>query len=648
MKLKRELAAIAAFVLAVSLTGCGAEKAPAPTTPATTAPAVTETTAATEAPTEAPTEAATEAAPAEIDTTGAVLTFSGEKLTAVCFRDFTAKLYDTASGECKLETTFSYTRTKTAGAGGMSGYTFGDDEIEGPVIYLHYPDVTRDDGINACARSVLTADGMTLTFDGSGLSDTFQIPEDVWSVLNSGEKILTFVGFNTPYEFDVEFYEGGLCSAYALRDGAVDEITPGRYSGKADVPYGGGEDANKFDTGFWTLEEDPSGIIEVDGTTYTLTVNWDGIVITGDLTPDGSLSVRTDFAMSSYKKSANNTASRASWQQALLGIAAEKVAFEGIDHAVICMDDAEQSAKVVNIDDKDEIFATGTWAFDDVGMTITVTLEDGTVMVSVPGEDGRINITYGEDECESGVNWKDYFVSAVEVVAGNAEEYSVDATPALAESPLTGKTIFFLGSSVTFGEKSEGEAMGEFIAKRNSCTAIKEAVSGTTLAQVNNSIHQNDSYVDRLNSYLASDACVDALDAFVCQLSTNDVGGRCQPGEITAADVKSADAFDRSTTYGAMEYIIATVQEKWNCPIVFYSNSHFDSNDYASLIEAAKAMAEKWGNITVIDLYNDEQFNAISAEDLALYMADAKHPTKAGYREWWLPAFETALNGLFK
>ena len=35
--------------------------------------------------------------------------------------------------------------------------------------------------------------------------------------------------------------------------------------------------------------------------------------------------------------------------------------------------------------------------------------------------------------------------------------------------------------------------------------------------------------------------------------------------------------------------------------------------------------------------------NAVSKEDLKLYMVDEIHPSKAGYREWWTPVFEARL-----
>ena len=52
-------------------------------------------------------------------------------------------------------------------------------------------------------------------------------------------------------------------------------------------------------------------------------------------------------------------------------------------------------------------------------------------------------------------------------------------------------------------------------------------------------------------------------------------------------------------------------------------------------------------DITVLDLFYDEKFNDISQEKYNLYMVDPVHPKRAGYREWWVPAFENCLKKLF-
>ena len=223
---------------------------------------------------------------------------------------------------------------------------------------------------------------------------------------------------------------------------------------------------------------------------------------------------------------------------------------------------------------------------------------------------------------------------------GNREEYSVASTQGIADSPLAGKVIFWLGSSVSEGASSGQESMADFLAKKHGAQCIKEAVSGTTLAD-----RANSSYVSRLDQYLASDERAGHVDAFICQLSTNDKGFPDGFGAVTPADVRDAAAFDTATTFGAMEYIIATAKDTWDCPVYFYTNPPMGDENYETMVQALEELAEKWG-VTIIDLYRDQAFNDISEEEQALYMADSIHPTKAGYREWWLPKFEEALSGI--
>ena len=181
--------------------------------------------------------------------------------------------------------------------------------------------------------------------------------------------------------------------------------------------------------------------------------------------------------------------------------------------------------------------------------------------------------------------------------------------------------------------------MADFIAKKDGAVCLKEAVSGTTLADV-----KAESYVQRFNSYLSSEDCADHLDAFVCQLSTNDRGTPELFGEITPDEVRDAASFDCATTFGAMEYLVATVKEVWDCPVFFYTNPPLDEN-YDRMVEGLEKLAEKW-DISVIDLYHNETIGSMSEEENALYMADSVHPTRAGYRELWMLIFEDALKDI--
>ena len=224
-----------------------------------------------------------------------------------------------------------------------------------------------------------------------------------------------------------------------------------------------------------------------------------------------------------------------------------------------------------------------------------------------------------------------------ERLAGNAAEYSVENTEVQENSPLEGKTIIFLGSSVTYGEDAMGESFVDFLEKMDGITAVKEAVSGTTL--VDKKSMGKDSYITRMKQI---DPNIEA-DAFVCQLSTNDATKKLPLGEVS--DSKDMAEFDTQTVIGAMEYVIAYAEETWDCPIIFYTGTQYTSRgseEYQQMIDALYELQKKW-DIGILDLWNDEEMQKVSEEDYAVYMSNGIHPTRAGYREWWTPKFESYL-----
>ncbi|MCR5332103.1 MAG: SGNH/GDSL hydrolase family protein [Lachnospiraceae bacterium] len=195
------------------------------------------------------------------------------------------------------------------------------------------------------------------------------------------------------------------------------------------------------------------------------------------------------------------------------------------------------------------------------------------------------------------------------------------------------KTIVFLGSSVTYGAASQGVSFADILCERNGYLMIKEAVSGTTLTD-----EGPDSYISRLKTIDAETA-----DLFICQLSTNDATCRKLPGNVSRDS--DMEAFDVKTIAGAIEYIIAYARKKWACPVLFYTNPRYDSPEYAAMVELLKQIADKW-KIGILNLWDEEEFNAISPDARAVYMADPIHPTLEGYREWWVPEFEKAVHSM--
>ncbi|MBR0390832.1 MAG: SGNH/GDSL hydrolase family protein [Oscillospiraceae bacterium] len=294
-----------------------------------------------------------------------------------------------------------------------------------------------------------------------------------------------------------------------------------------------------------------------------------------------------------------------------------------------------EKLKVVQRPDKTE-YKSGE-EFDPSGMIIHALYSDGGVIENVEYEVLTKVIPPKTTAAQVKCMDQTLSISIKVVTAGNAEEYSVANTETIENSPVSGNVYFWLGSSVTYGAESEGETMADFFAKKWSCTSVKEAVSGTTL-----STKAPNSYVERFEKYLQSADRAEHLDGFICQLSTNDTRYPDDLGIIMPAFITGSDAFDTATTFGAMEYIIAKAKETWGCPVYFYTNPPYNNTVYPSMVDGLMKIAEKW-DVRIIDLYHDEQFNQISDEQRALYMSDSIHPTKAGYREWWLPKFEKAL-----
>lgn len=222
--------------------------------------------------------------------------------------------------------------------------------------------------------------------------------------------------------------------------------------------------------------------------------------------------------------------------------------------------------------------------------------------------------------------------------AGNKTEYSVVNTESLAPNELTGKTIIFLGSSVTYGSAAGGESFVDYLTKRDGIIPVEEAVSGTTL--VDETVWGKKSYIERMKTI---DPNIHA-DAFVCQLSTNDATMKKPLGAVSNSfDIQD---FDTQTVAGAIEYVIAYARETWDCPVIFYTGTQYDNAHYAQMVDLLLEIQEKWG-IGVIDLWNDAEMNAVSAEDYKFYMVNGIHPSRAGYRDWWTPKFEAYLTDLF-
>lgn len=215
---------------------------------------------------------------------------------------------------------------------------------------------------------------------------------------------------------------------------------------------------------------------------------------------------------------------------------------------------------------------------------------------------------------------------------GNRPAYRPEAQPVHPGSPLRGKRILFLGSSVTQGMTARGDSFVDYLAREDGCLAVKAAVLASTLAD-----RGPHSYLKRLRRHPITKQ---PLDCFVCQLSTNDATFRSRLGTI-GGSFDPAD-FDTGTAAGGIEAIIAFARDTWHCPVVFLTGTQYDNPRYHKLVNLLLDAEEKW-DINVIDLWHDRALNNISEDKRRCYMADGVHPTRAGYLLWWTPAIRQGL-----
>lgn len=102
------------------------------------------------------------------------------------------------------------------------------------------------------------------------------------------------------------------------------------------------------------------------------------------------------------------------------------------------------------------------------------------------------------------------------------------------------------------------------------------------------------------------------------------------------------EEFDTTTVAGAIEYIICYSDQKWGCPIAFYTAMNLSNDRYDNMVDLLYQAREKYG-IQVVDLYHRMSKYSIKSRTYRLYMKDRLHPTKAGYLKWVIPFFEKSI-----
>ena len=185
---------------------------------------------------------------------------------------------------------------------------------------------------------------------------------------------------------------------------------------------------------------------------------------------------------------------------------------------------------------------------------------------------------------------------------------------------LYNKRVLFLGSSVTYGYRDSGVSFADYMAERCGLVMVKEAVIGTTLADI-----ADNSYVSRLKRVDTAQG----FDLVICQLSTND----------------ASLALPLTQTEQAIRDILDYIKHTFGCPVIFYTGTYYPSEQYASMVTMLLSLRKELG-FYVLDLWNDPEMRAVTPEEYARYMADPIHPNLLGYEQWWTPKFIEFCNNI--
>lgn len=247
---------------------------------------------------------------------------------------------------------------------------------------------------------------------------------------------------------------------------------------------------------------------------------------------------------------------------------------------------------------------------------------DGEKLIGINAyRDGELLYEYG-DYGKSGYYLDKFTVKGDDTSSVDKNDFaSMKSSATVYASYAASPVYFFLGSSVTYGHANNGSSFVNEISSMLNATCVKEAVSGTTLAD-----NGANSYVSRMLSNFDKNAKAEKL---IVQLSTNDATQNANRGTISSS--MNIEDFDRKTTLGAIEYIIAYARQTWNCGVTFYTNPKYDNAGYASLVTDLYAIREKWG-IGIVDFYNYVDMEELPAQTLSSFMADAIHPNALGYK----------------
>ncbi len=202
-------------------------------------------------------------------------------------------------------------------------------------------------------------------------------------------------------------------------------------------------------------------------------------------------------------------------------------------------------------------------------------------------------------------------------------------------SPLSGKTMLFMGDSISFGAGDTispfrtGRAWAGRIADWTGAITTNAAVSGAKVSFLTG----DDNWV--YSQYIPYQNT--KFDIIVMHGGGNDARYNRAVGTVSASKDEDTLKKNQTSFVGGLEWIFYNVSKTNTEAKLFYiANHHLDghdkgrASDMSEYFDAAKQACEKWG-IIFIDLYNNKELNDKLETTTTKYLPDTLHPNAAGY-----------------
>ena len=202
-------------------------------------------------------------------------------------------------------------------------------------------------------------------------------------------------------------------------------------------------------------------------------------------------------------------------------------------------------------------------------------------------------------------------------------------------SPLNGKTMLFMGDSISFGAGDTispfrtGRAWAGRIADWTGAITTNAAVSGAKVSFLTG----DDNWV--YSQYIPYQNT--KFDIIVMHGGGNDARYERPVGTLSEGKDEATLKKNQASFVGGLEWIFYNVSKTNTEAKLFYiANHHLDGHskgrakDMSEYFDAAKQACAKWG-IILIDLYNNKELNDKLDTKTTKYLPDTLHPNAAGY-----------------